>query len=1265
MHDSWRNKMKSRIRFVLLFACVLSISGCATRQTTTSQLEGGWSEWALSDHGDKKAQSELELAMDELSKGQLDHAEQMLKTLSKSEPAAAVFYAESAVIKASFSEAVRRYVSFIKAYPESSLMPFAVARLNHLLGVSYVNADWDEISGLRVKDDYSQALLVALQSSVMRRQVGFSALSVPRTIPLTRWKWIGPVDTRSFSGFEREQIFDGDSLLKSRYDSDFGKLSYYQYLDEKITSFKPSRQGIYAGETGFEMSQEGSVIFVIQSRQQYQLNIDGKSVLRHTWHDELQTGLKAVRVHLDAGRHVVRLRVGTRADSNASVRVWATMPAASDAETVYFKEAERPDTMVSADLKSVYPVDLRMLIPELDGMIPDDSLHVWLGALMAIIQDDYQTAGKLLDNRIRQNPNDMMARYLAGLRYSKDSGMESSLRSEYALQQFEKVSENAPEFAYVQLLLITELIKHHQNKEALSVYQANADRLPESAEVAGILNDLSNELEWPDVAERYLYTASLLAPESCALAASALDMQYNKNNYINYESLSPVIQRCSSVINFYLEHGGQSLQKSDVWQKALNEYQLNYPDNISMKRMIWLSHLEDEPVKMTDAYLDSMRCTEQLYCEEPQRSQMNVWMDRLIASGNDKEAARLFEYMISMYPADESFNISGWLEHGIDPFKDLRIDGMKVIEDYRNQNRADAGSAVYVLDYAAVRILPNGGQVSLTHQITRVLTKEGKDGQGEVYLPDNASVLKIRTIKGDTLNIIEPEIIDYKNSITAPNLEVGDYIEVEYLTWHEPAQLHKDQVILDGFFFGTADLPMVLSKYVFEYPKDWKVDVVKNGPFDKVDYSCSPASEYMRCTAFIKNGAVYTKEPQQNSVMDVIPNILVTHNSSWDSIRRDLYESLTKVTVPTPYIKDYFHNLNLPETDSVYDKAKAIYMYVMDNIEESDSGTIDSASNTVTRGVGSRLSLLKALYDEAGISSTLVLIKSVLAPKHISEMPHLYTAGYEVGLMAETEKGPAYMFPSDDFVPFDYLPLAFSQNEVIPADTRKDVFTSRKVDAESVRGNIDITITINEDGSAYSEANENMKGHRAIEFRNFLNVVKNDSERANMIIENSLASSYGRVSLKDFKYDNFKETDNPLHLNYKFDIASMATPADDMLEVKSKMFAYRLVQSYASLSPDERKNAVVVDGTKLGLRKLKLKLPDGYHWNMDTLKDARLETRFGKYHRTVHEANGVLELEEGIIVLPQIVEKKDYAAFREFCLSVDDLQRMFLQAYRN
>src|SRR5690606_30440814 len=89
----------------------------------------------------------------------------------------------------------------------------------------------------------------------------------------------------------------------------------------------------------------------------------------------------------------------------------------------------------------------------------------------------------------------------------------------------------------------------------------------------------------------------------------------------------------------------------------------------------------------------------------------------------------------------------------------------------------------------------------------------GIDALGEVNVPGGAEVIRLRTIKADG-RILEPEEIGGKDSISLPNLEVGDYVEIEYLESFPSRGPALPGWSAAPFYFRAENEPIHESVYV-------------------------------------------------------------------------------------------------------------------------------------------------------------------------------------------------------------------------------------------------------------------------------------------------------------------------------------------------------------------------------------------------------------------------------------------------------------------
>ena len=110
-----------------------------------------------------------------------------------------------------------------------------------------------------------------------------------------------------------------------------------------------------------------------------------------------------------------------------------------------------------------------------------------------------------------------------------------------------------------------------------------------------------------------------------------------------------------------------------------------------------------------------------------------------------------------------------------------------------------------------------------------MLTKDGLGKFGEVTIPEGADVLTLRTVKADGTTR-EPEEIPDKDTVSAPDLEVGDYVEFEYLDRDGPQPAFPGGFLAERFYFASADAPLDRSEYLLIVPEKLELQLDARGP---------------------------------------------------------------------------------------------------------------------------------------------------------------------------------------------------------------------------------------------------------------------------------------------------------------------------------------------------------------------------------------------------------------------------------------------------
>src|SRR4029078_8014988 len=128
-------------------------------------------------------------------------------------------------------------------------------------------------------------------------------------------------------------------------------------------------------------------------------------------------------------------------------------------------------------------------------------------------------------------------------------------------------------------------------------------------------------------------------------------------------------------------------------------------------------------------------------------------------------------------------------------------------------------------------VFASGTVMTLTHQIVRVDSKDAVDKWAEIAIPAGAEILSVRTHKRDG-STREPEEIAGKETISAADVAIGDFIEWEYLETRSPSAALAPGFLIDRFFSQSFDTPMAPSELLLVSPagQDIELDARAGAP---------------------------------------------------------------------------------------------------------------------------------------------------------------------------------------------------------------------------------------------------------------------------------------------------------------------------------------------------------------------------------------------------------------------------------------------------
>ncbi|MCU1256421.1 MAG: hypothetical protein JWM83_2720 [Candidatus Angelobacter sp.] len=297
-----------------------------------------------------------------------------------------------------------------------------------------------------------------------------------------------------------------------------------------------------------------------------------------------------------------------------------------------------------------------------------------------------------------------------------------------------------------------------------------------------------------------------------------------------------------------------------------------------------------------------------------------------------------------------------------------RRDGVDLVRKSA-QRSFSGGAAVILLSDRAIRIRPDGPVSVYVHRITRPLNKEGISRYGEVTLPRGADLLELRTIKVNG-EIIEPELVQQKPTISMPALEPGDAIEEEYVMHY--AELDQLPETVGAHTFGSFAAPILHSRLVVLSALNTMIRIREQaGP----PLALIGENNGMVIRIWERDNIVQTIAESSLPAVNLLPTVTITSSEKTSARLRD---QLIDASRPGFHVNEAAAELHLLPGGGDIEKARRLYRFVTSKIDSTGPDWAASpAEDTLTNGQGSRTTALLALSRAVGLKTGLLLARKI------------------------------------------------------------------------------------------------------------------------------------------------------------------------------------------------------------------------------------------------------------------------------------------------
>lgn len=581
--------------------------------------------------------------------------------------------------------------------------------------------------------------------------------------------------------------------------------------------------------------------------------------------------------------------------------------------------------------------------------------------------------------------------------------------------------------------------------------------------------------------------------------------------------------------------------------------------------------------------------------------------------------------------------------------------------------------AVYLADVTSVRVQTSGLSSRFTQVVVKVLTDRGVESFRQLpinWSPDRQEVrvLKARISKPDGSavdsfsdqdhNINEPWTGMYYDArvrvLTFPALAPGDVLEVQY---------RVDDTAVDNLlsdYWGDVDavqsvFPKKRYLYAVDMPKERPLYWNKSALPAWVAVTQQPQGDRVLYRFEAAEVAKIVPEPQMPGYAEVSTPLHVSTYKTWEDVGQFYWGLVRDQLTPNDELKKTVEKA-LAGVDK-RDEAKvvaAIYDFVVTNTRyvALEFGIHGYKPYPVSRVLARRFgdckdkaSLIVAMLKVAGVDSRLVLLRmrhlGALSgePASLSAFNHAIAYVPSLGLFLD---GTAEFHGSRELPNADRV-----ANVLIVEPTGPSRFlTTPEAEPRENLTTLAMEVQLKAEGAVTASGSITSLGQSAPEMRRTYETVATRTAT----FEQQWGSSFPGMTASEVTVSDPKALEQPAVLGFKVLIPRYAEAAPAMLRFYPFGASRAFTQALAPLA--ERKWDVVLPGTWTNRFSMTYTPPPG--WAAGEIPAEVVEdSPFGSLRITVRAADGKLYAEGEMTLARARIGAKEYPAFREWLLRVD------------
>lgn len=1036
------------------------------------------------------------------------------------------------------------------------------------------------------------------------------------------WRSVGPLSSRPHLELGQPTVVDDEQRLPDVVPLQTRDVRAVHTPTHAAGVYVPREgTGIYVAETHFEVEGDGEVWAMISMPNAFIATVDGVEVARRSVDGPFAAQERWARLRIGPGVHRLRVEIAGTQDGALRVAFLGT-----DGATVVAADADVAGPDGTAErLDSDWDVQDRI-------GAHDSALSTLVAIDAAVTSGDGEPAVALLE-RIPVTPHPVVAYHAARLT-TVAFPLDPSQRVEQALA-FTTASAQGWEGALgATLELAEEYLREGQLDAAAPLLDELQRERPDDYGVQAALAAYYGERQWPELRREATARAAALFPHHCPTVADALTDRVDLGQSIAPDTLVDEWLGCDQTWRLLIRH--HFLPRGEIAEAARRADILASRNPDSRQYALLAADLAEASGDSASAAarLSAFTTWSRRDGVEP------AWRaDALLADGDVPGAGAELDSLRARFPASVEDLLAQALIAGEAVLADYRVDGVERVREYVDAAPGYDGNAVYVYDYALYRVFEDGSGFDLVHQIVEVRTREALGAMGEVGVPAGATLLRARTIKRDGRALV-PDHIPGKDSISMPNLERGDFIELAWIAPTYGPLVERPAFRSERFFFANFDGPFHESVAEYVTPESLgPVTLELRG--EGVDVESETVDGLTTTTVSIRGSRPPAPDPRAVAPSEWLPSVRVGVGYDWETSVSAYENALVPLLAPTERMRAVVAELTADARND-RERVEALFRYVSDDITDFGGFFSTPASWTLESGEGERMPLFVAMLRVAGFEPDVLFVRpwdQDLAPIEVPDVaPFDLTA-----VRVQTDDGELWLEPDFERYPFDYLRLDGQACDavVVAGPNAGEWVTTPRWDRDVERNAIDVDVAFDVTGDAEVTIVETLPIRAAHGLRLYVQSAEDERAVARQF-QSALATSFPGVDDFDLAMDGLDDPSAPIELRYSFTTRGLARETDDGLALDGEIFARPLADWYASTPSRDR--TMLISLAMIEDLSVTLRPPEG--WAVTSVPgDTEGQWQDVSWSQSFSRERGVARMERSITAPIRRVEPDEYPDF--------------------